>query len=226
MTDHINNGTLERIQTQLEQLVTLVPELKENGQPAGLLWAGIQKELKNLTHDMTERKAQEAERERLLAETAALYNSSRAIAGALSERQTFDALFEQIRAQTPCEISVYRFDLVDGEAIWAKLSVNWQKINNSTYPEGTRFYLPENDQIRLLTTSEPIFIDDIATDERLTAAERDSFSPTAARSVGIMPLVARRQKLGAVMVYFTTPYTFTDHTKQLWLALIDQVCVG
>jgi len=222
MTDHINNGTVERIQTQLEQLVTLVPELNESGQPAGLLWADIQKELAKLTHDITERKTQEAERERL----AALYDSSRAIAGALSERQTFDALFEQIRGQTPCEISVYRFDLVDGEAIWAKLSVNWQKINRPTYPEGARFYLPENDQIRLLTTSEPIFIDDIASDERLTAAERDSFSPTAARSVAIMPLVARRQKLGAVMVYFTTPYTFTDHTKQLWLALIDQVCVG
>ncbi len=81
----------------------LIPVPDAAGQPEYLL---------GITHDVTERKAHEAERERFLAETSALYNGSQAITGALSEYQIFDALFEQIRAENPCEISVFRFDAV------------------------------------------------------------------------------------------------------------------
>jgi len=113
----------------------LVPIPDPSGQPEYLL---------GITQDVTERKAREAEREQLLAETTALYNGSQSITRALSERQIFDALFDQIRQHDPCEISAFRFHLVEDEPLWTELVANWQKRNNPTYPEKTRFYLRVN----------------------------------------------------------------------------------
>ncbi|KPK03635.1 MAG: hypothetical protein AMJ56_18770, partial [Anaerolineae bacterium SG8_19] len=179
--------SIGHIQTQFSQLTNLLPILADREHPAGQLWSEMQQELYHLTQDLdrqemlidqrieqviTQPKAQELEREQLLAETTALYEGSQAISGALSESQIFKALFQQIRYHDPCEISAYRFHLVDDELLWAELVANWQKQNNPTYPEKTRFYLPDHAQAGLLATREPIFIDDIATDSRLTEAER------------------------------------------------------
>jgi PAS domain S-box-containing protein len=188
--------------------------------------AGQSEYLLGITHDVTESRAHEAEREQLLAEMASLYQASRALAEVLSEHQIFDVLFEQLRNHDPCEISAFRFRLVDNEPTWADLRANWQKMNNPSYPVGTRFFLPETPQARLLTSQAPLFIDNIATDDRLSTAERESFAPTAACSVAILPLAATGQTLGAILVYFTRPYTFTPEIQRLWLAITDQVRVA
>lgn len=182
--------------------------------------------LLGITQDITERKAYEAEREQLLAETATLYEGSKAIASARSENELLEAVFTQIRRQNPCEISIFQFHLIEQEPVWADLKANWQKRNNPSYPVGTRFYASDTPQVKLLASEKPLFIDDIATDLRLTPQDRASFAPTAACSVAILPLIAAGQDLGAIMVYFTQPYTFTTTTQRLWLSLIDQVCVG
>ncbi|GIK39364.1 MAG: hypothetical protein BroJett011_31970 [Chloroflexota bacterium] len=188
--------------------------------------AGKPEYLLGITQDVTEVRAREAERERMLAETAALYLGSRAIASAMSERQIFEAIFDQIRLADPCEISAFRFNLVDNEPVWAELKFNWQKRNTPSYAVGTRFYLPEFDQSKLLTSSVPLFIDDIATAEELSEAERASFEPTGACSAAILPLAAANQQLGAILVYFTRPYTFTEEVQRLWLAMADQVYIA
>ncbi|MEW5958180.1 MAG: GAF domain-containing protein, partial [Chloroflexota bacterium] len=188
--------------------------------------AGNPEYLLGITHDVTERKAQEAERERLLAETAALYEGNRAVASALSERQVFEALFDQIRRQAPCEIAAYHFNLVEDEPLWAELIANWHKKNTPAYPVGTRFYLPENPLARLLTTQTPIFIDDVAADSTLSDAERESFGSTGFCSVALLPVATAGQALGVVLVYFTQPYPFSDKVKRLWLALTDQVGIS
>lgn len=195
----------------------LIPIPNASGQPEYML---------GISHDVTERRAQEAERERLLAETAALYLGSQAITKALSERQIFEAIFDQIRRSDPCEITAFRFSLVDNEPTWAELRFNWQKQNNPSYPVGTRFYLPEFAQRELLTGGRSLFIDNINTDDRLSEVERASFIPTGACSAAILPLMTGHQHLGAILVYFTQPHTFTEDTQRLWLAMADQVCIA
>ncbi len=188
--------------------------------------AGQPKYLLGITHDVTESRTHEAEREQLLAEMAALYQASRALASALGERQIFEALFDQIRQSGPCEVSAFLFRMVDNEPTWAELKANWQKHNSPSYPVGTRFFLPETPQARLLLLREPLFVDDITSDERLSATERASFAPTAARSVAILPLAASGQTLGAILIYFTSPYSFTPEVQRLWLAITDQARVA
>ncbi len=179
-----------------------------------------------ITNDITERKAHEAERERFLAETAALYQGSKAIASALSEYQIYEALFEQIRLEDPCEIAAFRFQTVNEKSMWAELKAGWQKRNNPTYPEGVRFYLPETPQASLLTTPEALFINDIATDPRLSKTERESFAPTAAVSMAILPLIFIGQELGSVLIYFTQTHIFSEVTQRFWLAIIDQARIA
>lgn len=195
----------------------LIPILGSSGQPEYLL---------GITHDITERKVYETERERFLVETAALYNISRTIASALSESQVFKALFEQICLEDPGEISAFQFNTVKDKPIWAVLKANWQKRNKPTYPVGSRIYLPEAPQARLLTLSEPIFVDNIATDPGLSEAERASLAPTGAHSIAILPLTATGQELGVVIVYFTQPYSFSEVTRRFWIAMVDQAGVA
>jgi len=195
----------------------LVPIPDSAGQPEYLL---------GITHDITQRRAHELERERFLAETTALYKGSQAISRALSERQIFEALFEQIRPEDPCEISAFTFNTVNEDLIWAELRANWQKKDNHTYPIGTRLHLPETLHARLLTTNEPLFIDDIANDPELSTSEREGFAPTAAKAAAILPLSITGQKIGLITVSFTRPYTFSQDTQRFWSALIDQASMA
>jgi GAF domain-containing protein len=174
----------------------------------------------------TLRKAHEAEREQFLAETTALYNGSRAIANALSERQIFEAVFEQICLEHPAEILAFRFELVHDEPIWADVRVTWSEQDNPTYPSGTRLYLPDTPHSRLLTTTEPLFIENVATDTRLSATEREGLAPTRAVSMTILPLTFISHELGSIIVYFTEPRTFSEVTCRFWLALTDQAAVA
>ncbi len=195
----------------------LIPIPNAAGQPEYLL---------GITQDVTAARAREAEREQLLAETAALYQGSRAIANALSERQIFEALFEQLLRHDPCEIAAFRFIMVNDEPTWVELKSVWQKQNKPTYTAGTRFFLPDHPQARLFTFPIPLFINDLETDSYLTPPERASFTPTGARSAAILPLGAIGQLFGVVYVYFTRPYTFTEEIQRLWLAMTDQVGVA
>ncbi|RMF01839.1 MAG: GAF domain-containing protein [Chloroflexi bacterium] len=191
----------------------LIPVPDANGQPEYLL---------GISNDVTERKAHEAERERFLAETSALYNGSRTIASSLSERQILAALLWQIRLQNPCEISAYRIQTVQNEPIWAELRAAWHKNNQPTYQVGKKIFLPDSPHARLFTSDDAMFIDDIATDERLSAAERDEFGPSGAKSAAVLPIRFIGQKVGVVVVYFTAPYHFSDVTQRFWLAMVDQ----
>ena len=195
----------------------LVPILDSSGEPEYLL---------GITHDITERKAHELERERFLAETTALYNGSRAISNAMTERQIFEALFQQIRLENPSEISAFTFDTVNDELIWAELRENWQKKGSPTYPVGTRLFLPELPHASLLTTEEPLFIDNIADEPTLSNLEREAFAPVGAKAVAILPLKFVGQAIGLVTVYFTKPYTFSQDIQRFWSALIDQAGIA
>ncbi len=184
--------------------------------------AGNPKYLLGITNDITERKAHEAERESFLMETAALYKGSQQISSSLSERQILDALLRQIRLQDPCEIAIYQIQNVQNEPIWAELRANWHKKDEPTYPIGANVFLPDSPLQRLFSTERAIFIENVSTGASLSAAERESFAPTKAKSIAVLPISFIGQKIGVVMVFFTAPTIFKKVTQRFWLAMIDQ----
>lgn len=191
----------------------LIPVAGETGAPEYLL---------GISHDVTERKAHEAEREQLLAEMSALYKGTQQILTSLSERQIYDALIEQIRRYNPCEIGAYRLSSVHGEPIWVELRATWQKNNSPTRPVGQTILLAQSALNNILTTAEPMFIENIAADSRLSEAQREWFTPFKAYSVAILPLSFIGQKIGVVLVYFTVPTEFSEVTRRFWLVMAEQ----
>ena len=195
----------------------LIPITDPQGNPEFIL---------GITHDITQRKALEVERERFFAETAALYGGSQAIANAFSERQVFEALFEQIRTEKPHEISAFLFNTVKDEPVWAVVKANWHGQDDFTYPLETRFYLPETKHARLLTIKQALFIEDVGSDPRLSEEELAGLAPYRAQSMALLPLSATGQEIGLVAVHFSEPHKFTKVTRRFWLALIDQAGVA
>ncbi len=185
--------------------------------------------LLGITHDITERKTRELERERLLSEMAMLYNGSQAIANALSEKQIFDALFQQIRTQDPTEILTYYFRHVDGEPIWAELAAHWQieaprQLKSSLTTEN-HIYLPDSPQTEWLTTQEPVFIENMTTAKGMEIIMSEQCSHRHVQSLAILPLRTTSQAIGVTLICFTEPYTFTTTIKRFWRAMVDQAAI-
>ena len=197
----------------------LIPVPSEAEQPEYLL---------GITHDITERKMREAEKERLLSEMAMLYNGSQAIASAISEKQLFDAFFQQIQTHEPDRILAYYFKIIDDEPIWGELESYWQPTTPATAQAFTpikRVYLPESAQARLFTLNEPLFIENVSSDQSLTHAERESLLDCHVKAMVILPLATTGQAIGVTFVYFGSPRTFTTTIKRFWRAMADQTSI-
>ena len=195
----------------------LIPIANQAGEPEYVL---------GISHDITQRKAHEAERERYSAEMAALYKGSQAMTNALSERQIFETLFEQIQLEDPALLSAFGFETVQAELIWAELKTSWQKPDKPAVSPGTKLYLPDAPHARLLKTDTPIFIDDAANSNNLTATEREALAPDWVKSLAILPLISNEQKIGAVIVYFSQTYHFSELIQRFWMSMADQAAVA
>ncbi len=191
----------------------LIPIPGEGGETEYLL---------GLSHDVTERRAHEAEREQFVAEMSALYTGTQQIATSLSERQIFTALLNQIRRYDPCQIAAYRIRSVHDEPIWLELRDSWTKPGSAAGPAPAQIYLPESPLRDILSAADAVFVEDIAADPRLSAEQRGCFAPAGAHSSAILPLSFIGQKIGVVLVHFTTPASFPEVTRRFWLAMIDQ----
>ncbi len=60
----------------------------------------------------------------------------------------------------------------------------------------------------------------------MSKEERESLAPNAAVSIAILPLTFIGQELGSVVIYFTSPRTFSQDTQRFWLAMADQAGVA
>jgi GAF domain-containing protein len=211
MFEQIRPQTLAAIQTHLAQLAELQPELQDPARPAGSHWAALRQEIESLAEEVTE--------------MATLYHGSQAIAQAISERQIFEALFTQMRLIEPQEISAYYYQSVSGEPIWLELTAQWQATGKPSLPLGSRLYLPETAEARWLTVPEAIFIEDVAGDQRLSAAERQAFATRAVGAVAIFPLVTSGYAIGVMRVYFANPTSLALTTKRFCQAMVEQASV-
>jgi GAF domain-containing protein len=205
--------TASNILVQLRQLETA---LRANNNDRAL----------SMVEQITEGLTDANEIDRSPESVAYMGQASREIAGALSERQVYHALFERIKTQKPSEIAVYRFTKIQGTPIWATLRAVWQSEENPTSPVGTKIYLPDSPLKRLFMSVDPLFIEAVDQDSALTKAERESLAIFDPRSVALVPLTFTGDRLGMMVIYFSQPYAFPDHIRQFWLSLADQAGVA
>ncbi len=185
----------------------------------------IDQKTEQLAAELVERKTREAKREKFLTEMTTLYNGSQEIGHALSEKQVLDALFQQICTQDPNEVSAYYVKLVDGVPIWAEQTAHWQKNKASAQSSRQRIFADEALRFKLFTTKKVLFIEDVATDERLSEADRAGFAAKGTCSLAILPMSTFGQEIGVLVVYFSRPFIFSKGIKRFWQAMVDQASV-
>lgn len=211
MSSQSNGHLLVSLEDQLAQLAAQIPDLQHSDSPLAQQWAALREEI--------------TQRERQLAEITTLYNGSQAVGAALSERQIFEALFDQIQREQPAEISAFTFRLVNAEPIWAELKATWPQKGEPFYPVGRRFFLPETPEVEWLNAFQPIFIEDVPHTTILSDLEQANFAAMRAASVAILPFAMPDQRLGALLVRFDAPYQFSAMIKRFWQGIVEQAAV-
>jgi PAS domain S-box-containing protein len=200
-------------------LTTKMPLRDKEGQIIGTF--GISK-------DITERKWAEAERERLLAETEALYQSSAAI----KQAQTYDEVLTALRehtllGQADMGASINLFDrpwTSDQEPSWAFVPARWSILPSENLPKRH----PLNASFKKLWRPDaPTIIQDIEHDQRLDEQIRIQFTRDYhGGSLIYAPMVAGGQWIGNFYAIWSRPNQFSEADVRRMMSLVGQAAAA
>ena len=108
----------------------------------------------------------------------------------------------------------------DGTPQWAQVVGGWSVDAKrfSPLPTGERYFLPDMSLTNLWTSdpSQPIFISDIASDERVDANSRAIYEQFGIASTVIIPLATGNQWTGLITVDWSETHVFTDQAKRIF----------
>jgi GAF domain-containing protein len=181
-----------------------------------------------ISKDITERKWAEAERERLLAETEALYQASAAI----KEAQTYDEVLTALRqhtllGQADVGASINLFDQPwtrDQEPKWAYVPARWSMLPTENLPK--RHLLNESFK-RLWRPDAPTIVQDIEHDQRLDEQVRVPFSQDYhGGSLIYAPMVAGGQWIGNFYAIWSRPNQFAEADVRRMMNLVGQAATA
>jgi PAS domain S-box-containing protein len=180
-------------------------------------------ELQAVGRDITERKQAEAQLERNLRETRVRYEVSQALAGAETEDEVLDVLIRHAGFYPQAFVSIFTFDRQGDEPIAV---VRRQGI----FESGLTAVVPVGGSLPALhyplyyhfSADKPFVSENILTDERVEAAEREIFRQTGAASLAVIPLTAENEWGGFIGV--TARYTgyFDEEKLHLYQTLAEQ----
>jgi PAS domain S-box-containing protein len=85
--------------------------------------------------------------------------------------------------------------------------------------------LTESSLNHLLSSTDPVFIEDVHTDPRLDQATRDTFAGNGVCSTMIFPLITGRRYFGLLVLYFASPQHWSQEDHRHVQVFVDQICV-
>ena len=162
-----------------------------------------------------------------LDETAALYTASRRLAAAESLQEIVAAVAEGVPVSVIDRAVLWfleRDTQQQGEAFVA--AANWHNGQGpAPLPVGTRFPLEQFPATALAVETEPLFLSDIQSDERLDERTRAVFQQRRARSAALLPLWAGGRQSGLLMLVGEVPYRFTENEIRPYRSLAGQMAI-
>ncbi len=177
--------------------------------------------------DISERKQVEAERERLLTQTEMLYNASQALLKATGPQEMLEAI-----AQPALETGAHAATLIyvsedeAGQPTWAEVEA---AIGPKATPIGSRFYMPESSQTRLLLAApeRPLLIDDVEGGSAAVDAQlRQSMVAMDTRAFAVVPLRVGRRWQGVATLAWPEPREFATEERQFYDLVGSQLAVS
>ncbi|MBN2304580.1 MAG: GAF domain-containing protein [Anaerolineae bacterium] len=178
--------------------------------------------------DITERRAAEEERARLLAETQQMYEASARITRAETPYQLIAAVVETVNVEAINRALLFDFEYdQDGKTQAVTVISNWYSgTGHEPTPVGTRYDLEEFPVMRLTISEEPVFFDDLIHDERTDPALRAVAKHQSVMAVAVLPLWVGSRQIGSLFLETEEIHEFTEQEVQPFTALAGQMAVA
>ncbi|MBN1563493.1 MAG: GAF domain-containing protein, partial [Anaerolineae bacterium] len=179
-------------------------------------------------NDITERRRAEEERQQFLIETQARYEAGRQLVAATNYEETLRAITRYCFRDGAVVGSLYAVELDEaGEPEWIEAIAN-VKAHDDVFinsPVGSRYYVPELlfTQLWIVDAERPQLINDITSDERVTAEMREVLRQSGHRAMLTLPLTLGGQWIGVANFFWEQPHMFTDSEERFYAAMSGQM---
>ena len=177
--------------------------------------------------DVSKRRQQEAELEQTLLRTQDLYETCHQIGLGYNAEQVLNAQFHSRYLNNAAQAVYLRFD-----SDWTTRTPTCFDTLARLVPDhplpglADDLMLANSPLLRLYTTEDPVFIDTVATDNRLDLTLRTLLTDNGIQSLILYPLTAHNHAFGAMIVYFRTATTWNADDLRHIETFIDQVSIA
>jgi anti-anti-sigma regulatory factor len=175
----------------------------------------------------TELEARIAELEAAYVIADTLNQISRDVNAARDEDEVLHALARLALEAGAIRANLYYIDLDEAsEPEWAEKVAVWQREGEPPKPVGSRYYLPEFPLFHLWVANpdEPLFMSDIATDERIDDNVRKSvLAQTGSRASLTFLLTQGGRWVGLFTCVWEEPHEFSEREKAIYRGLVGLI---
>lgn len=174
--------------------------------------------------DVTDLRRTQQQLTSTLDRTRALYALSRQITMAASPQQILELLLTNTELRRAERASILVFDKVWGEALpdYSEVIAHWSKVPPPVPLHGLRLPIIEYETDRIFDPSNPVIVQNVHTDPRISDAIRQSMSQVGTSSFLMFPLVASAQTFGMVTLQASSPFIISDQELAYIKGLLDQ----
>ncbi|MCL4251250.1 MAG: GAF domain-containing protein [Anaerolineae bacterium] len=160
-----------------------------------------------------------------LQETSVLYLSSRELSDALNEEDIVQVIVNHLLDRSANQVFVCSFDngISEGSENTLRVVAHWQSETDE--PIDFMGIMLSSDYFpawRILSSEDLMLIDDVETDEHLSDAERQGLQSLGLRSVSVLPLSGRTQRLGVILIGDNAPFKHSDREERIYGSFAEQ----
>lgn len=165
-----------------------------------------------------------------LHETHLILDMSRRLSGTLNLSDVYTALTQSIMATGADRCTLHLCSELDTTNLPTRSDiVAVGDIDPATRAAGLdqRYLLKQYPVLNeLIFTQEPLIIDDIAVDERLTSDEQEFLQKFGSRSLVINPLISRIHVIGLIFIEYRDKHSFGERELALYRTLCNQTTLA
>lgn len=169
-----------------------------------------------------------SERKQTLVHTEALYNASRRLSTAVTLQEITAAVAEGLNIPVMNRAVLLMIDRdAGGEIEGFRIRANWYNgVGGPPAPVGERYSRESLPAVELVLSSEPVFFENVQSDERVKASTLETLRRQNTRAMVIFPLWVGENQAGAFVLEGEADYRFTRAEIRSYPALAGQMAVA
>jgi GAF domain-containing protein len=163
-----------------------------------------------------------------LDEARVLYEAGRRVSSATTPQEMLAAVAEGVPVSAIDRALLWELEYsITNEPEAFIVIGNWRRDESiQPLPVGTRFVLKQFPVANLAVANDPVFMEDVTSDERVAPMTRAVFQHQRARGLALLPLWAGNRQVGLAMLVSEQPHRFAEKEIRPYTSLARQVAVA